>query len=53
MIKDYILAKLMGKLISYVGLLMGIAGIVWENTPLFSAGLFILVVGCTMHELNE
>jgi len=45
--------KILGKILAYVGNLMAIAGLVWLNLPLFSVGLFALVVGCVVHELGE
>lgn len=47
------IAKIWGKIFSYLGILMGVAGLLWENLPFFGVGVFILIIGCIVHELAE
>lgn len=47
------LAKILGKLFSYLGLLMGCAGAIWDNFYLFFVGVIVMIIGCLMHEINE
>jgi hypothetical protein len=45
--------KFIGKVFSYLGLLIGIGGVVWENLPMFILGIVTIVIGCAIHEANE
>jgi len=47
------IAKVLGKIFAYLGNLVAIAGLVWDNIPLFLLGVVILIVGCIMHEFDE
>ena len=45
--------KTIGKLFTYIGLVIAIAGINWLIFELMAIGIFTIIVGCLMHELNE
>lgn len=47
------IGKIIGKIFSYLGLLIAIGGIVWDIIPLFLVGVIILVVGVIAHEVDE
>lgn len=53
--KDWnkIYKKTIGKVYSYLGLIIAIAGTQWLIPELIILGIIILIIGCTLHEVNE
>jgi len=45
--------KTMGKIFTYLGLLIAIAGIDWLILEMFVLGIFIVIIGSIIHEVNE
>jgi len=45
--------RIVGKIVSYGGILVGVAGIVYVNALLFYLGVVCTVVGCVVHEVDE
>lgn len=47
------LGKVLGKFLTYLGLLMGFSGIHTKHSSLLLLGVAIIAIGCVWHEANE
>jgi len=45
--------KVVGKLMTYLGLVSAIHGVVWMYGLTFLWGFIFIVFGCVAHEMNE
>jgi len=45
--------KFFGKYITYIGLFVGVGGIVYAEIIVFVIGLLMVTLGCVAHEFNE
>lgn len=48
-----LLEKTLGKLVTYVGFLIAIRGMISDSACIVVIGVAIIVGGCLLHELNE
>lgn len=45
--------KTMGKILTYLGLLIAIAGIDWLIPEMICVGILAVIIGSIIHEVNE